>query len=499
MRAKAKFSRQHYQILANVPATECRQAEDHSKELSGPYRVASMLAGQTGGGTCEWPDSGCDAHHGRNVCSKPVTTSGHASQARFLIFRSRVSLSRSENACATLSVAPSLPQESRKCMAKRKGQRGTVYQAGNLWWGKYRVDVPGSPGRIQKSVPIGEAASMTKTQARARLADIISELGINTVEHLERSLRPIRTFAERARTWIAETKASHEGDLQYARLKPSTFRSMQSIVKLHLQPRFGDRLEDEIRQQDAERLIEELAFKGKSKVTIKNIVVTLGIVLGRKFQTKDKLRSLKLVRLPARMVEQRNEVPWLTGQQMSAIIGAAKNKRSQAVLATAAGTGARAGELFALRVEDFNPQDGTITIRRSVWEGIEQTPKTPNAYRVIGIDASLIRFLREWLGDRKCGYLFPSRNGTPLRESNFVERELWPILDALKIPRCGLHAFRHGRVTVLVEAQVPEHTIRAWIGHGSRRMIERYTHSRPAYHQEHLRNVPMVIEGAACA
>lgn len=383
-------------------------------------------------------------------------------------------------------------------MAKRKGQRGTVQQRGNLWWGKYRADVPGEPGRVQRSVPIGEAASMTKTQAKTRLAKLIEELGVNTVEHLQKSLRPVRTFAERVEVWIQETKASHEGDLQYVRLKPSTFRSMKSIAALHLKPRFAKRLEDDIRQEDADRLIDELALTGKSKITIKNIVVTLGIVLGRKFQTKEKIRSLKLLRLQPK--QQRDGVPWLTGKQMSAIIAAAKNRRTRAVLATAAGTGCRAGELFGLRVEDFNPEDGTITVKRSVWEGQEQTPKTSNAYRIVGIDASLVRLLKEWVGNRRFGYLFPSNRSTPLRESNFVQRELWPILESLGLPHCGLHAFRHGRVTVLVEARVPEHTIQSWIGHGSRRMMERYTHSRAEYHREQLQNVPMVIsEVAACA
>ena len=63
-------------------------------------------------------------------------------------------------------------------------------------------------------------------------------------------------------------------------------------------------------------------------------------------------------------------------------------------------------------------------------------------------------------------------------------------------PACyplGLHAFRHFRVTMLVEAGAPVHTIKAWIGHGSERMVARYTHSRPAYHQLYLASVPNIL------
>jgi integrase len=390
-----------------------------------------------------------------------------------------------------IHVEPSCQRESRKSMARRKGQRGCVEERGNLWWGKYWIDVPEQNKRVRRSVPIGSVEAMTKTQARQRLVQMLQELGVNTAEHLERSIKPVVTFAQKADKWIQEVEDSHAGDMKYVRVKPSTFRTMKSIVKKHLKPRFADKAIDEISQRDADGLIDELAVEGKSKTTIKNIVVTLGVVLERTFRTKEKIKSLKSIR-PAISKPKSSGVPWFTGQQMSAIIGNAEG-RTRALLATAAGTGCRAGELFGLRIEDLDFRNGTITVKRSVWEGEEQTPKSENAYRIIGIDASLIGLLKEWVADRKFGYLFPSRNGTPLRVGNFVERDLWPILDDLKFSRCGLHAFRHGRVTVLVEADVPIHTIKAWIGHGSEKMVERYTHHRAEYHQKHLEKVPMVV------
>ena len=122
-----------------------------------------------------------------------------------------------------------------------------------------------------------------------------------------------------------------------------------------------------------------------------------------------------------------------------------------------------------------------------------QSTKSEKADRTIGIDDSLARLLKEWIGERKTGYVFASRCGTPLREGNVLKRQLWPVLKKLKIERKGLHAFRHFRVTMLVEAGVPVHTIKAWIGHGSERMVARYTYSRPAYHQLYLASVPNIL------
>lgn len=86
--------------------------------------------------------------------------------------------------------------------------------------------------------------------------------------------------------------------------------------------------------------------------------------------------------------------------------------------------------------------------------------------------------------------------GAPLRVGNAVRRELCPVLEKLKIAKKGLHAFRHFRVTMLVEAGVPIRTIKAWIGHGSERMAARYTHSRPACRQQHLAKVPSVLDSS---
>src|SRR3989442_739199 len=39
--------------------------------------------------------------------------------------------------------------------------------------------------------------------------------------------------------------------------------------------------------------------------------------------------------------------------------------------------------------------------------------------------------------------------GNPYSENKVVQKRLWPILDALSIPRCGMHAFRHGHGSLM--------------------------------------------------
>jgi integrase len=74
-------------------------------------------------------------------------------------------------------------------------------------------------------------------------------------------------------------------------------------------------------------------------------------------------------------------------------------------------------------------------------------PKTENAIREIDIDETLTEILRIFIGERRAGRLFQSRTWTPLAHGNLRKRVLYPLLEQLGIPKAGLHAFRHSRVT----------------------------------------------------
>jgi integrase len=56
----------------------------------------------------------------------------------------------------------------------------------------------------------------------------------------------------------------------------------------------------------------------------------------------------------------------------------------------------------------------------------------------------------------------------------------------------GLHAFRHGRMSFLVENNVSLPMIRLWMGHGSDRMVRRYTHARPEFHANEIAKLPSI-------
>jgi integrase len=193
-------------------------------------------------------------------------------------------------------------------------------------------------------------------------------------------------------------------------------------------------------------------------------------------------------------------LPYFTVAQMAAIVKTAKTQMNRALFALAAGTGARAGELFVLRVEsDVNLNEQTITIRRSVFEGEENTSKSDTGdqdrTRTVPIDVSVATELKKHLPGRQAGYLFQTRNGTPLRLSNVLEDKLHPILRKLKLiqPGIGMHAFRRGRISHLVYSGVSRQVIRDWCGHCSDKMIDHYTKMLRQHHAPEMAKVKPLL------
>jgi integrase len=167
---------------------------------------------------------------------------------------------------------------------------------------------------------------------------------------------------------------------------------------------------------------------------------------------------------------------YFTQDQLPQIIQAAPGPY-RVLLALLACTGMRIGEAAGLHLDDPDLENGVIFVRRSVWNGEELEPKTENAVREIDIDPVLVALLREHIGSSRRIRLFEARNGSPLSAGNIRKRILHPLLDKLGIPKAGLHAFRHSRVTVLRKNGTPADRQKQWIGHSSLKTTDRYSHT----------------------
>ncbi len=307
---------------------------------------------------------------------------------------------------------------------------------------------------------------MKKPEAKRKLRALLEEMGLNDDNHLERTSAGAKMFSSEAAWW-------KENRLPI--FKPSCVETMGSHLQKYLLPQFGSLPMAAIDERRVQEFIADLMrmeykwpngiSKRISPKSIRNIIGVLKLVVGEKVWREWKLT---LPEIPAK--EQRCFSP----DEMRRIVNAATGQW-KVLFATLAGTGMRCGEAFGLHVEDLDLVTGRIFIRRSIWNGEEVSTKTKKGFRVVNIEPLLVAMLAAHLGDRKSGRVFETRTGTPFCKSN-VRRKLNQILKKLNLKLAGLHAFRHGRVSVLQANGVPGDLLKEWVGHSNLQTTSLYTH-----------------------
>jgi integrase len=166
--------------------------------------------------------------------------------------------------------------------------------------------------------------------------------------------------------------------------------------------------------------------------------------------------------------------PTLNSKQVSDVITRSTG-RYQALYALLPGTGLRIGEVLAIELDPYSEDHTTISsdcktiyVRKSIWNGREQKPKTENAIRSVDIPETLAAFLKSFAGDRTSGFLFQTDSGLPLGQSNIRRDSLH------KFGVEGFYCFRRFRTSQLRKHRVPWDLEKFWIGHANRSVADKY-------------------------
>lgn len=128
-------------------------------------------------------------------------------------------------------------------------------------------------------------------------------------------------------------------------------------------------------------------------------------------------------------------------------------------------TGMRINELFSLRVEDVHLDEEIAPGRTASYViGGEKTDAGRN--RVIVLHSRILPFIREWLNERGRVYLV-ERNGshTMIDDHNYRQRDYYPLLDSLGIPRISPHKARHTFASRGAKAGISPTVLQNLIGH----------------------------------
>jgi len=306
---------------------------------------------------------------------------------------------------------------------------------------------------------------------------------------------------------FADYAAGHWETYISQNLKPSTQASHRSNVNAHLLPMFGKRRLSEISPVQIMDLLKNKAAAGLKPKSLLNLYVLLQKMLNLAVAL-ELLNSNPMKRVPKPKVE-RIEKPSLTPGQVKAIAdNMPQNLRALVVLLYL--TGLRIGEALALKWLDVDFDQSKLFVRRSVWRGKEQTPKSRKSIRAKHLLDGLTRVLkshRELCVGRPQpeDYLFVNAVGRSYDPDDLRRRVLYPAMDKAGIERkvarsYGFHLFRHSAGSQMQEVTGDLKQTQSFLGHASIGITsDVYVHLQPDSEVESMKKLEEKFFSELCS
>ncbi len=276
----------------------------------------------------------------------------------------------------------------------------------------------------------------------------------------------------------------------------------QSRYEHHLKDRFDDKRLNEITPFDLERMKSDMA---KSGAAPKSIAHCLGLLRAMYNKAADwnlyqGPNPVKKVKMP---VVQNARDRFLSMEEADILLAELRRNprfkkerkdledpKLHDIALLSLYTGARASEIFNLRGQDIDFQNGLIALR--------DTKNTETRY------APMTGAVREMLQRRMpanpAGYVFTDADGQKIKEvSNAFERVVDRIgfNDRVDDPRQRVvfHSLRHTFASWLAIQGTPLYTIARLMGHKSIAMSERYSHLSPDHKREAVKGLEAAVNG----
>ena len=243
----------------------------------------------------------------------------------------------------------------------------------------------------------------------------------------------------------------------------------ESIVRIHLKPYIGDKRLTKLTPEVVRKLYRDKLAHGMARSSVRRLHAVLNQALRGAVRSKY-IRSNPLDELkPPKHAHKEMRV--LTPDQLRGLLDVVRGSRYEGIIVLGACCGVRIGEALSIRYEDVDLVAGTISIRRTLWKGDIYPPKTPQSRRTLQLPAVALEALTrhcEGDGNPTEGFMFVTRNGTPIAPENFWK---WGWKAALRKAELdeGLHFhdLRHGAASLLLNQSVPVPVVSKYLGHAN--------------------------------
>lgn len=362
---------------------------------------------------------------------------------------------------------------------KRDGKRGVA------WLLKY--DGPRDPA-TGKRRQLYKTVKGTRKDAEVELRRLLGSIDGGT--HID----PHKiTVAEWIETWLRDHAAG--------RVSEKTIERYGELLRLHVAPVIGGAQLLRLSAPTVQAMYTTLragvdAATGGKRALAEQTILHVHRVLSQALATavrqrlvpRNPIDDVAAPRPRAGAVDGEKEIRALEREELDRLLRGFKGRTLFPIVAVAAATGMRRGEVLALRWSEVDLDGLTIKVERSLEDtkakGVRvKAPKTRGSRRTIGIDPGLAALLKVEqkrqaelaisLGlrkeDREGALVFPSSPLAPAtpRRPRAVTKEFACQVAALGFKHVRLHDLRHTHATLLLLAGVPINAVAERLGHSS--------------------------------
>ncbi|HWR14907.1 MAG TPA: site-specific integrase [Terriglobales bacterium] len=374
-------------------------------------------------------------------------------------------------------------------MSRRKGQTGHIEKSGKWWVVRWWMDVPGQEERKLKRAkvcPISGPGSLSASERERRGREIIAASGADTVEHFNKVVKQqpatVLTFKEQAQRWI-----DHRRNRKRKPVSSGTIEDDERTLRNWINPHIGDCPVGDVNNSVLKKLVSIMSKAGLSPKTIENYLdvpkaVVTSVVDNDGNQVYPRKWNNDFIDMPIVDPSRQNR-PSFSAEIMTGLANY-RHPREQMLFVLAGAAGLRIGEALGIEIDKHLSADcSTISVKQKARRGrVEDRLKTASAYRLVELDPAVANLLKGYIDTRTSGFLFQTRNGTPLSLTNVLRDHLHLALKELGYVnphtgdhKAGTHAFRRFRNTYLKnETTCPKGLRDYWLGHAGNSMDDLY-------------------------
>lgn len=282
------------------------------------------------------------------------------------------------------------------------------------------------------------------------------------------------------------------------KVKPTTADNYRQILDRYILPNLGSIPLKDLSPVLIERVLLDLN-KDHSESTVR--LVSIVLVQGLDRAIKDHLLAINPAKGIERPKGKKKSVTPYTSSELKELLKALEDHRLFAYFRLLAYSGARRGEVLALRWSDLELDKGSLSISknrtrigRSVIE--QDSTKGGDGKRFVQLDSETLRILKKHRTDQisermKAGsawkeqnYIFTQTNGEPLDPSTPYQL-FKKVAKKIGLRSESLHSIRHLHATELLNSGVGVHLVKDRLGHSDISTTLRiYAHVRPEQKQE---------------